>query len=71
MSTNISEWTCINGGMDRITNGMLQIIESKTIMDSPVSSLLTLGNCQVSLIVNGIEEKKFAHIISTVPSSAS
>ncbi len=67
---NLSSWTCINGGMDRITNGMLQIIKNKPIMSSPVNAILPSPNGQIGVVFNGTQERSYAHVISTIPLGA-
>ncbi|KAH6714834.1 L-amino acid oxidase [Leptodontidium sp. MPI-SDFR-AT-0119] len=66
----LDSWTCINGGMDRLTNGMLQIIKNKPIMNTPVTSILPATNQQLQLTFNGTQEKTYAHVISTIPLGA-
>jgi hypothetical protein len=67
--SKLDDWTCINGGMDRITNGMRQIIKSKPILNSPVTAIKPVSNGQLSLQFNGTEQK-YAHVISTIPLGA-
>ena len=62
-------WTCINGGMDRITNGMLQVIKNKPFMNSPVTAIAPVSNVSLSLLVNGTEWE-YSHVISTIPLGA-
>ena len=62
-----SEWTCINGGMDRLTNGMLQIIKNKPIMNSPVSAIFPAEDGQIGVVYNKTQERDYAHVISTIP----
>jgi monoamine oxidase len=67
--SSLDNWTCINGGMDRITNGMLQLLKHKPVMNSPVTAIRPGANGQLSLHYNGIE-RKYAHVISTIPLGA-
>jgi monoamine oxidase len=67
---NLSSWTCLNGGMDRLTNGMLQIIKNKPIMSSPVTAIQPGSNGQIGVIFNGTQERDYAHVISTIPLGA-
>jgi len=66
----LDSWTCINGGMDRLTNGMLQIIKNKPIMNTPVTAILPAENQQLRLKFNGTQERTYAHVISTIPLGA-
>ena len=50
--SSLDNWTCINGGMDRITNGMLQIIKSKPMMNTSVPGILPASNGQLTLDFN-------------------
>lgn len=70
--SSIDNWTCINGGMDRITYGMEQIISSKPILNSPVTAIKPASGGQLSLEIdngNG-QERTYAHVISTIPLGA-
>lgn len=70
--SSIDNWTCINGGMDRITYGMEQIISSKPILNSPVTAIKPASGGQLSLEIdngNG-KERTYAHVISTIPLGA-
>ncbi|KFZ00613.1 hypothetical protein V501_10597 [Pseudogymnoascus sp. VKM F-4519 (FW-2642)] len=68
----IDNWTCINGGMDRITHGMEQIISSKPILNSPVTAIKPASGGRLSVeIDNGKgKERTYAHVISTIPLGA-
>lgn len=68
-STNISEWTAINGGMGKLTDGMCEVIKHKPILNSRVTKISTNTDGTMNLVVNGTQ-KTYAHIISTVPLGA-
>lgn len=68
-STNISQWTAINGGMGKLTDGMCEVIRNKPIMNSRVTKISTNLDGTMNLVVNGTTQA-YAHIISTVPLGA-
>lgn len=68
-STSIDEWTAINGGMGKITDGMCEIIQNKPNFNSRVTKISTNTDGTMNLVVNGTEHT-YAHIISTVPLGA-
>lgn len=65
----LDSWTCIRGGMDRITHGMQQIIKHKPILNSPVTAIKPQSNGELAVEYNG-EERTYAHVISTIPLGA-
>lgn len=67
--SSLDNWTCIRGGMDRITYGMQQIIDNKPILNSPVTAIKPLANGELGVLVNETE-RNYAHVISTIPLGA-
>ena len=67
--SKLDNWTCINGGMDRIANGMLQLVKNKPIMKSPVTAIRPASNGQLGVSANGVK-REYAHVISTLPLGA-
>lgn len=67
--SRLDNWTCIRGGMDRITYGMQQIIKNKPILNAPVTAIKSDSSGQLNLQYNG-EEQAYAHIVSTIPLGA-
>ncbi|KFX88596.1 hypothetical protein V490_07535 [Pseudogymnoascus sp. VKM F-3557] len=68
--SSLDNWTCINGGMDRITHGMEQIIKSKPILNSPVTAIKPAAHGQLSVEIDNDKEQTYAHVISTIPLGA-
>lgn len=68
--SSLDNWTCINGGMDRITHGMEQIISSKPILNSPVTAIKPALSGQLSVEIEDGKERTYAHVISTIPLGA-
>ncbi|KAL5351985.1 hypothetical protein ACLOAV_003848 [Pseudogymnoascus australis] len=68
--SSLDNWTCINGGMDRITHGMEQIISSKPILNSPVTAIKPALGGQLSVETDDDKERTYAHVISTIPLGA-
>lgn len=68
-STNISQWTAINGGMGKLTDGMCEVIKNKPIFNSRVTKIGTNSDGTMNLVVNGTKQT-YAHVISTVPLGA-
>lgn len=68
-SSSINEWTAINGGMGKITDGMCEIIKNKPILNSRVTKISTNTDGTMNLVVNDTTHT-YAHIISTVPLGA-
>ncbi|OBT86323.1 hypothetical protein VE02_07417 [Pseudogymnoascus sp. 03VT05] len=68
--SSIDNWTCINGGMDRLTHGMEQIISSKPTLNSPVTAIKPASGGQLSVEIANGKERTYAHVISTIPLGA-
>ncbi|KAF2673077.1 flavin-containing amine oxidase [Microthyrium microscopicum] len=71
-SAPLDSWTAIEGGMDRITYGMTQILKNKPLLNKwllnkSVSSLVGQSDGQIKTITRTGEERTYAHIINTVP----
>lgn len=67
--SRLDNWTCIRGGMDRLTHGMAQIIKHKPILNSPVTAIKPCASGELTLKYNG-KERTYAHVISTIPLGA-
>ena len=67
--SSLDNWTCIRGGMDRITHGMQQIIKNKPVLNSRVTAIKPCSNGELALEYNGTEQT-YAHVISTIPLGA-
>lgn len=68
-STDINNWTAINGGMGKLIDGMYDVVKKKPIMSSRVTDITKNADDTLSLTVNGVPQD-YAHIISTVPLGA-
>lgn len=68
---DIKKWTAINGGMSMLTNGMNLIVKNAPILNSRVTDIKP-GSADGSLkvVVDGMTEYDYAHVISTVPLGA-
>lgn len=64
-------YTAINGGMDMITKGMIQIVRNKPVVNSRVTAVGRDG-AGPSLTISIDERLKasYAHVVSTVPLGA-
>ncbi|EOO00388.1 putative l-amino acid oxidase protein [Phaeoacremonium minimum UCRPA7] len=69
-SANISNWSLINGGMDRLTYGMNLIIKNKPVMHNRVTDIKKTSDYNLTVVVNGTQEYNYAHVISTAPLGA-
>jgi hypothetical protein len=67
--SSLDNWTCIQGGMDRITHGIQQIIKNKPVLRSRVTAIKPCPNGELALSYNGTEQT-YAHVISTIPLGA-
>ncbi|KFY35840.1 hypothetical protein V494_05565 [Pseudogymnoascus sp. VKM F-4513 (FW-928)] len=68
--SSLDNWTCVNGGMDRLTYGMEQIISSKPILNSQVTAIKPASDGQLSVEIDYKKEQTYAHVISTIPLGA-
>jgi hypothetical protein len=68
-ASRLDNWTCIRGGMDRVTHGMLQIIKNKPVLNSPVTAIKSRSNGQLKMAYNGTEQA-YSHVVSTIPLGA-
>lgn len=68
-STDINNWTAINGGMGKLIDGMYEVVKNKPMMSSRVTEITKNADDTLSLTVNGATQD-YAHIISTVPLGA-
>lgn len=68
-SSDINNWTAINGGMDKLTNGMYDLLKEKPVLNSRVTQITNNTDGTMNLVVNGTTQT-YAHIISTVPLGA-
>lgn len=67
--SRLEDWTCIRGGMDRITHGIERILKNKPILQARVTAIKPCSNGELHLRYNGTD-RKYAHVISTIPLGA-
>jgi phytoene dehydrogenase-like protein len=65
-----TNWTCINGGMDRIISGMIKIIKKRVAFNSKVTAIAPGSGNGLRVTINGNRIKEYAHVISTLPLGA-
>lgn len=66
----LDSWLCIDGGLDRITHGMSKIISKKVETRKRVTAIKPADNGALKVVINGSEERTYAHVINTVPLGA-
>jgi monoamine oxidase len=63
-------WLCVEGGMDRIVDGMLKIISKTVETGKRVTAIKPASNGALKVVINGNEERTYDHVINTVPLGA-
>jgi len=66
-ASSLDSWKCVEGGMDRIINGMVKILKNQVLTSKRVTGLKPGSNGSVTVVVNGTEERNYAHVINTAP----
>ena len=61
----LDSWHCVEGGMDRIINGMVKIIKNPVVTSKRVTALKPSSEGGLAVIINGTEARNYSHIIST------
>ncbi|KAK4164716.1 flavin-containing amine oxidase [Cladorrhinum sp. PSN259] len=66
--TPLDKWKTIEGGMDRLVNGMVHVLDKSVLTSKRVTGLKpTPGGRGVTVVVNKTEERNYAHVINTPP----
>ncbi len=60
-------WKCVEGGMDRIVNGMVKTLRNPVVTSKRVTGLKPGADDAVVVVINGAEERSYAHVINTPP----
>ncbi len=68
--TPLDSWTCVEGGMDRIINGMVKILKNPVLTSKRVTGLKPGGSGSVRVAIDDAEERGYAHVINTAPLGA-
>jgi monoamine oxidase len=66
----LDSWLAVDGGMDRITDGMVKIISKSVLTSRRVTAIKPTPDGSLTAVVNGTEERNYAHVINTVPLGA-
>jgi hypothetical protein len=65
--TPLNSWQAVEGGMDRIINGMVKILKNSVVTSKRVTGLKPGANGSVTVVINETEERSYAHVINTPP----
>jgi monoamine oxidase len=65
--TPLNSWQAVEGGMDRIINGMVKILKNSVVTSKRVTGLKPGVNGSVTVVINETEERSYAHVINTPP----
>ncbi|KJZ73059.1 hypothetical protein HIM_07631 [Hirsutella minnesotensis 3608] len=66
-----NKWLCVEGGMDRIPQGMAKILKRSVELGKRVTAIKSDPSSHgLSVVVNGGEERVYDHVISTAPLGA-
>ncbi|KAH8662544.1 flavin-containing amine oxidase [Xylariales sp. PMI_506] len=60
-------WRCVEGGMERLINGMVKVIQNPVVTSKRVTGLKPGPDNTVTVVINGTEERTYAHVINTPP----
>jgi hypothetical protein len=63
----LDTWQCVEGGMDRIINGMVKILKTPVVTSKRVTGLRPGADGEVTVVINDTEERNYAHVINTAP----
>ncbi|SPO07083.1 uncharacterized protein DNG_09777 [Cephalotrichum gorgonifer] len=63
----LDSWTCVEGGMDRIVNGMVKTLARQVETGKRVTAIKSADEGALTVVINGEEERTYDHVISTVP----
>ncbi|PHH90838.1 hypothetical protein CDD83_2504 [Cordyceps sp. RAO-2017] len=68
----LDSWVCVEGGMDRITDGMVKIISKPVETRKRVTAIRPAhgGDGALTVVINDQEERTYDHVINTVPLGA-
>jgi phytoene dehydrogenase-like protein len=66
----LSSWQCVEGGMDRITSGMVKVLKKNITMSTRVVAIKKGLNGTVTLVTNSTDKVSYAHVINTTPLGA-
>ena len=66
-SAPLDSWTAVEGGMDRITHGMTQVLSNRPLMKKAVNALVGNPDGSVTAVVADGEVRTYSHVINTVP----
>lgn len=68
--TPLGNWFAVEGGMDRLVDGMMKIIRKTVETKKRVTAIQPTGRSSLKVIINGAEERVYDHVINTVPLGA-
>lgn len=66
----LDSWLSVEGGMDRLIDGMVKIIRKSVETKKRVTAIKPAGTSGLSVIINGAEKRVYDHVINTVPLGA-
>ncbi|KJZ74021.1 hypothetical protein HIM_06689 [Hirsutella minnesotensis 3608] len=66
----LDTWLCVEGGMDLIIKGMVNIIKKTVETRKRVTAIKQAGNGAIAVVINGTEQRTYNHVINTVPLGA-
>ncbi|KAI9846686.1 MAG: hypothetical protein M1837_003741 [Sclerophora amabilis] len=66
-SAPLDSWLAIEGGMDRISAGMVKILSKSVETSMRVTAIKPAPEGALSVHINGTEDRTYAHVINTVP----
>lgn len=65
--TPLDKWKTVEGGMDRLVNGMVKILDKPVLKSKRVTGLKPGPDGGVMAVINRTEERSYVHIINTPP----
>jgi hypothetical protein len=66
-NTPLDKWKTIEGGMDRLVNGMVKILGKPVLTSKRVTGLKAGPDGAVTVVINRTEERRYDHVINTPP----
>ncbi|KAJ3494500.1 hypothetical protein NLG97_g4039 [Lecanicillium saksenae] len=68
--TPLGNWYNVEGGMDRLIDGMTKVIRKTVETKKRVTAIRRTGKGSLKVVINGAEERVYDHVINTAPLGA-
>jgi len=63
----VDRWQCVEGGFDRIVNGLVKILRNPVLTSKRVTGLKPGPDTSVVVLIEGKQQRRYAHVINTPP----